>query len=114
MQPDDPPDDVRAQPDIPETTLIGISISAELYARASAICDMRKCTLEAVIEDLIVKLREQVAVVIVTHNLQQAYRIADHVGFMYLGELVEYATAKALFGSPRQQRTKDYVGSAFG
>ena len=68
----------------------------------------------AVIEDLIVKLREQVAVVIVTHNLQQAYRIADHVGFMYLGELVEYATAKALFGSPRQQRTKDYVGGAFG
>jgi phosphate transport system ATP-binding protein len=68
----------------------------------------------AVIEDLIVKLREQVAVVIVTHNLQQAYRIADHVGFMYLGELVEYATAKALFGSPRQQRTRDYVGGAFG
>ncbi len=56
----------------------------------------------AVIEDLVVKLREQVAVVIVTHNLQQAYRIADHVGFMYLGELVEYATAKALFGSPRR------------
>jgi phosphate transport system ATP-binding protein len=68
----------------------------------------------AVIEDLIVKLREQVAVVIVTHNLQQAYRIADHVGFMYLGELVEYATAKALFGSPRQQRTKDYIHGAFG
>jgi phosphate transport system ATP-binding protein len=68
----------------------------------------------SVIEDLVVKLREQVAVVIVTHNLQQAYRIADHVGFMYLGELVEYATATALFGSPRQQRTKDYVSGAFG
>ncbi|MFZ0385504.1 MAG: phosphate ABC transporter ATP-binding protein [Solirubrobacteraceae bacterium] len=68
----------------------------------------------AVIEDLVVKLREQVAVVIVTHNLQQAYRIADHVGFMYLGELVEYASATTLFGSPRQQRTKDYVSGAFG
>ena len=66
------------------------------------------------IEDLVVKLREQVAIVIVTHNLQQAYRIADHVGFMYLGELVEYASATALFGSPRQQRTKDYVSGAFG
>ncbi len=44
-----------------------------------------------VIEELIVKLREDVAIVIVTHNLQQAYRIADHVAFMYLGELVEYA-----------------------
>ena len=46
-----------------------------------------------VIEDLIVKLRDDVAVVIVTHNLQQAYRIADHVAFMYLGDLVEYGSA---------------------
>ena len=46
-----------------------------------------------VIEDLIVKLRDDVAVVIVTHNLQQAYRVADHVAFMYLGDLVEYASA---------------------
>jgi phosphate transport system ATP-binding protein len=67
-----------------------------------------------VIEDLIVKLREDVAVVIVTHNLQQAYRIADHVAFMYLGELVEYSTATALFSAPHEQRTKDYVSGAFG
>jgi phosphate transport system ATP-binding protein len=67
-----------------------------------------------VIEDLIVKLRDDVAVVIVTHNLQQAYRIADHVAFMYLGELVEYSSATALFGSPREQRTRDYVSGAFG
>jgi phosphate transport system ATP-binding protein len=67
-----------------------------------------------VIEDLVVKLREEVAVVIVTHNLQQAYRIADHVAFMYLGELVEYGSAGALFANPRQQRTRDYVSGAFG
>jgi phosphate transport system ATP-binding protein len=67
-----------------------------------------------VIEDLIVKLRDDVAVVIVTHNLQQAYRIADHVAFMYLGDLVEYASATALFGSPREQRTREYVSGAFG
>jgi phosphate transport system ATP-binding protein len=67
-----------------------------------------------VIEDLVVKLREEVAIVIVTHNLQQANRIADHVAFMYLGELVEYASARALFGNPREQRTKDYVSGAFG
>ena len=48
-----------------------------------------------VIEELIVKLREEVAVVIVTHNLQQAYRIADYVAFMYLGELVEYGSVGA-------------------
>jgi len=67
-----------------------------------------------VIEDLIVKLRDDVAVVIVTHNLQQAYRIADHVAFMYLGELVEYSSATSLFGSPREKRTQDYVSGAFG
>ncbi len=68
----------------------------------------------AVIEDLIVKLREEVAVVIVTHNLQQASRIADYVGFMYLGEMVEYATAQTLFMSPKQARTRDYMTGAFG
>jgi phosphate transport system ATP-binding protein len=67
-----------------------------------------------VIEDLIVKLREDVAVVIVTHNLQQAYRVADYVAFMYLGELVEYGNAQTIFGSPREQRTKEYVSGAFG
>ena len=67
-----------------------------------------------VIEELIVRLRDDVAVVIVTHNLQQAYRIADYVAFMYLGELVEYGSSQALFGTPREQRTKDYVSGAFG
>jgi phosphate transport system ATP-binding protein len=67
-----------------------------------------------VIEDLIVKLRDEVAVVIVTHNLQQAYRVADYVGFMYLGELVEYGNSRAIFGHPREQRTKEYVSGAFG
>jgi phosphate transport system ATP-binding protein len=67
-----------------------------------------------VIEDLIVKLRDDVAVVIVTHNLQQAYRVADHVGFMYLGDLVEYGNATNVFGSPRESRTQEYVSGAFG
>jgi phosphate transport system ATP-binding protein len=67
-----------------------------------------------VIEDLIVKLREEVAIVIVTHNLQQAYRVADYVGFIYLGEMVEYASAQTIFGAPKEQRTKEYVSGAFG
>jgi phosphate transport system ATP-binding protein len=67
-----------------------------------------------VIEDLIVKLREEVAIVIVTHNMAQAHRIADWVGFMYLGELVEYAPADTIFNNPTQQRTRDYVSGAFG
>jgi phosphate transport system ATP-binding protein len=68
----------------------------------------------AVIEELIVGLRESVAVVIVTHNLQQAQRVADHVAFMHLGELIEYGTAEQVFDEPRQQRTRDYIGGAFG
>ncbi len=67
-----------------------------------------------VIEQLIVRLREQVAIVIVTHNLQQAYRVADHVAFMYLGDLVEYGTVDQIFHRPATKRTKDYVGGAFG
>jgi phosphate transport system ATP-binding protein len=60
------------------------------------------------------KLRDEVAIVIVTHNLQQAYRVADRVAFMYLGDLVEYGPADQLFGSPRNKRTRDYVSGAFG
>ena len=67
-----------------------------------------------VIEELILRLRDEVAVVIVTHNMQQALRIADHVGFMYLGELVEYGPADQVFGAPREIRTREYVGGAFG
>ena len=68
----------------------------------------------AVIEDLIVSLADELAVVIVTHNLQQARRIADRVAFMYLGELVECTTAEEMFLNPRSERTRDYVSGAFG
>jgi phosphate transport system ATP-binding protein len=67
-----------------------------------------------IIEELILDLREELAVVIVTHNLQQAYRIADRVAFMFLGELVEYGPAEDVFERPRHTRTADYVGGAFG
>jgi phosphate transport system ATP-binding protein len=68
----------------------------------------------ATIEELIVQLRETVAIVIVTHNLQQAFRVADHVAFMHLGELVEYGPSEQVFDRPTQQRTRDYVSGAFG
>ena len=66
------------------------------------------------IERLIVELRETLAVVIVTHNLQQAYRVADSVAFMFLGELVEHGTAEEVFGAPRAARTRDYLAGTFG
>jgi phosphate transport system ATP-binding protein len=68
----------------------------------------------ATIEQLIVGLRESVAIVIVTHNLQQALRVADHVAFMHLGELIEYGSSEQVFERPSHQRTRDYVGGAFG
>jgi phosphate transport system ATP-binding protein len=68
----------------------------------------------AVIEELIGHLRQELAIVIVTHNLQQAYRVGDRVAFMYLGDLVEYGSTEQVFGAPRAQRTRDYVGGAFG
>jgi phosphate transport system ATP-binding protein len=66
------------------------------------------------IEELILKLRDELAVVIVTHNLQQAFRVADWVAFMYLGELVEYGPADQVFSQPRAKRTKDYISGGFG
>ncbi|HEV3033418.1 MAG TPA: phosphate ABC transporter ATP-binding protein [Solirubrobacteraceae bacterium] len=68
----------------------------------------------ATIEELIVSLRDSVAIVIVTHNLQQAFRVADHVAFMHLGELVEYGTSEQIFDRPAMQRTRDYISGAFG
>jgi phosphate transport system ATP-binding protein len=68
----------------------------------------------AIIEELVMKLRAEIAIVIVTHNLQQAYRVADKVGFMYLGDLVEYGEADQVFGAPRAKRTREYVSGGFG
>ncbi len=68
----------------------------------------------ATIEELIVGLRESVAIVIVTHNLQQAFRVADNVAFMHLGELVEYGPSAQVFERPTIQRTRDYISGAFG
>jgi phosphate transport system ATP-binding protein len=67
-----------------------------------------------VIEELIGELRRELAVVIVTHNLAQARRIADKVAFMYLGDLVEYGSTADVFEQPRAARTRDYVRGAFG
>lgn len=66
------------------------------------------------IEELIVKLKKQYTIVIVTHNMQQAQRISDKVAFMYLGELVEYDTCDNIFKKPKQELTKNYISGSFG
>jgi len=68
----------------------------------------------AKIEELITELKSDYTVVIVTHNLQQAFRVADHVAFMHLGELVEYGPSGQVFDRPLQQRTREDVSGAFG
>ncbi|MGD0455813.1 MAG: phosphate ABC transporter ATP-binding protein [Solirubrobacteraceae bacterium] len=66
------------------------------------------------VEKLIGELRRELAVVVVTHNLAQAHRVADKVAFMYLGDLVEYGSTAEVFDEPRATRTRDYVSGAFG
>lgn len=66
------------------------------------------------IEELVVKLKNRFTVVLVTHNLQQAVRIADRTAFMLNGELVEVGSTKRIFGSPRDSRTEEYVTGKFG
>ncbi len=68
----------------------------------------------AKIEELIHELAADYTVVVVTHNLQQAARIAHHTAFFYMGELVEYGPTDQLFTRPAQSRTEDYITGRFG
>ena len=66
------------------------------------------------IEDLMGELKKNYAVVIVTHNMQQATRIADYTAFFLVGEVVEYAPTTDLFSHPREKKTEDYITGRFG
>jgi phosphate transport system ATP-binding protein len=68
----------------------------------------------AKIEELIVELKKKITIVIVTHNMQQAARISDYTGFMYLGELVEFNYTEKIFTKPDKKLTEDYVTGRFG
>jgi phosphate transport system ATP-binding protein len=68
----------------------------------------------AKIEDLCVTLKEKYTIIIVTHNLQQAARISDYTGFLYLGKLVEYGETKKLFTNPQETLTENYITGRFG
>jgi phosphate transport system ATP-binding protein len=66
------------------------------------------------VEELVHELRNSYTIVIVTHNMQQAARVANYTGFFYLGELVEYDKTDVIFTRPKEQRTEDYVTGRFG
>jgi len=68
----------------------------------------------AKIEELISTLRNQVTVLIVTHNMQQAARVSDYTAFMYLGELIEFDDAAKIFTNPSKKATEDYITGRYG
>jgi phosphate transport system ATP-binding protein len=68
----------------------------------------------ATIEELIHELRGRYAIVIVTHNMQQAARVSQRTAFFHLGELVEYGETNAIFTNPSEKRTQDYITGRYG
>ena len=68
----------------------------------------------AKIEELIIELKQDYTVVIVTHNMQQAARCSDNTAYMYLGDLVEFGKTDQIFFKPQRQETEDYITGRFG
>jgi phosphate transport system ATP-binding protein len=68
----------------------------------------------AKIEELILELKKNYTIVIVTHNMQQAARVSDYTGFFLMGELVEFAKTESIFTAPRDSRTEAYITGRFG
>lgn len=66
------------------------------------------------IEELIVELKKDVTIAIVTHNMQQASRISDYTAFMYLGDLIEFDKTENIFLNPKEKQTEDYITGRFG
>jgi phosphate transport system ATP-binding protein len=67
-----------------------------------------------VIENLMTKLKEKFTIIIVTHNMQQAARIADYTAFFHLGNLIEYSETEKIFVNPKEQMTEQYITGKFG
>lgn len=68
----------------------------------------------AKIEELILKLKEDYTVIVVTHNMQQAARISDSTGFLYLGRLIEFGPTQQIFSNPKNELTERYISGKFG
>jgi phosphate transport system ATP-binding protein len=68
----------------------------------------------AKIEELVINLKKEISNIIVTHNMQQAARVSDMTGFLYMGELIEYGTTEKIFTSPDKKQTDDYITGRFG
>jgi phosphate transport system ATP-binding protein len=117
-------DEVKEKLKAPGTSLSGGQQQRLCIARALAVnppvllMDEPTSALDPIstakIEELVMQLKREVTVLIVTHNMQQAARISDWTGFFLLGELVEYAETSRLFTNPREKRTEQYITGRFG
>jgi phosphate transport system ATP-binding protein len=117
-------DEVKDRLDEPGTALSGGQQQRLCIARALAnepqvlLLDEPCSALDPIatqrVEELLVELKAEYTILIVTHNLQQASRVADHTAFLYLGELVEYGRTEQLFTRPRDERTEAYLTGRFG
>jgi phosphate transport system ATP-binding protein len=117
-------DEVKDRLDEPGTALSGGQQQRLCIARALAnepqvmLLDEPCSALDPIatlkIEELLVELKAEYTIIIVTHNLQQASRIADHTAFLYLGELVEQGRTEQLFTRPQDERTEAYLTGRFG
>lgn len=117
-------DEVADRLDEPGTALSGGQQQRLCIARALAnesqilLLDEPASALDPIatqrIEELLVQLKREYTIVIVTHNLHEAARIADYTAFFYSGELVEYNRSQELFTRPREERTEAYVTGRFG
>jgi phosphate transport system ATP-binding protein len=66
------------------------------------------------IEDLMMELKKDYTIVIVTHNMQQASRVSDYTGYMLLGEMIEFDVTKNIFTRPSKKLTEDYISGKYG
>jgi phosphate transport system ATP-binding protein len=66
------------------------------------------------IEDLVLELKKQYTIIMVTHNMQQATRVSDNTAFFLMGEIIEFGKTERLFSMPKDKRTEDYITGRFG
>lgn len=117
-------DEVKEELDKPGTSISGGQQQRLCIARAIALqpevilmdepCSALDPIATAKIEELMVSLKEDYTVVVVTHNMQQAARVSDFTAFMYLGQLMEFGDTESVFENPQNELTEKYITGAFG